>query len=71
MSDPDALRRLETLLADCCMEVAEMMRDADEQRDVTYRRAQDLHRRMNTLSRMAGLGDLPEMRIERKVRLAS
>lgn len=71
MSDPDALKRLGDLLADCCMEVAGMMADADTRRDETYRHCADLHHRFNSVSRMAGLGDLPEFRIERSVRRAS
>jgi hypothetical protein len=71
MSEPQALNRLADLLAECSMEMAEMVKAAEEHRDYVVETVSNQRRALGTVSRMAGLGDLPEMRIERQVKRAS
>lgn len=67
MSDPVVMKRLASILDDACMDIAELMADAEDSRAVLLERALELRAKIGTVSRMAGLGDLPEMHIERKV----
>ena len=68
MADQDALKRLENVLAECCLAVAEMTAEAEESRARQIERALELRARLGTVSRMAGLGPLPEFAVERRVR---
>lgn len=63
-----AKERLAEILDECAMEVAEMTAVAEETYLQTLARARALRARIGRVSRMAGLGDLPEWSVERRVR---
>lgn len=71
MSDPAALRRLEDLLDELCMDIAELNADSADHHSATVERAAELKARVMQIRRMAGLPDRPGVRVERHVRKVS
>jgi hypothetical protein len=70
-SDPAAMARLAVLLEAACLDIAELMADAEESRAEMLERAMALREKLGRVSSMAGLGPLVDLRIERKVRKVS